>query len=643
MINTSSFNYIQLKNAMNIAEKGAVEYIHSSLGDYGTAFSKGDSLKIALLLPRSLGASSVSLILLSESENEILSTKEAVWIESENAIDKYIVDLTDKNISKGLYFFYLKIQGIDVFYGIKSGRDIIFKKDSSGPKFQLSICDFKNPPPTEKYGGIIYHIFIDRFYKYGEVPSRSDAIMVKKWDSEIPEYPEYPGAFLKNNYFYGGTLYGIIEKLDYIESLGVNTLYLSPIFKAYSNHKYDVGDYSKIDEMFGGEKAFEALITECKKRNISIILDGVFNHTGADSLYFNKFSSYDTVGAYQSKGSEFFNWYEFELFPDKYTCWWGIDILPRINPGVKKCFDFFTGENGIIEKYTKMGADGFRLDVADELSDDFIIAIRDAQCRVSSSSFLYGEVWEDASNKIAYDKRKHYYLGSELDGVMNYPLRSGIIEYIKDKKCENLEYALGEIFMNMPKRIRDFSMNLLGTHDTERILTVLSDVNAEGKSNAELKDMRLSKEEYLKAKKRLLCAYTLISTLPGLPTVFYGDEVGMEGYSDPFNRRSFPWNSIDEEILKHYQKIGKIRRKNSIYSTGDFKIIALNSDILIFKRYNNRADYITIVNNSNSDFNVIFDSAATNLLSGKNADHHSIASESALIFRSKPNNCFEII
>lgn len=192
----------------------------------------------------------------------------------------------------------------------------------------------------------------------------------------MPEYPAYPGAPLKNNRFYGGTLLGIIDKLEYIRSLGVDTIYLSPIFDAASNHKYDTADYMSVDSMFGGEKAFKALIKKAHEYGIGIILDGVFNHTGSDSIYFNKYGHYKTLGAYQSKKSKYYSWYDFKNYPDEYTAWWGIDILPRIHPDKPDCRKYFVGKDGVIAKYASMGIDGFRLDVADELSDDFIAEIK---------------------------------------------------------------------------------------------------------------------------------------------------------------------------------------------------------------------------------------------------------------------------
>ena len=261
-----------------------------------------------------------------------------------------------------------------------------------------------------------------------------------------------------------------------------------------------------------------------------------------------------------------------------------------------------------------------------------ISAIRISQNNAAKGTFLYGEVWEDASNKIAYNTRKRYYLGAELDGVMNYPLKSGIIDYIRNKNTRQLEYAINEVMFNMPKRIRDFTMNLLGSHDTERILTALGGENSQGKTNEELRDIRMDKKAYDIARRRLLSAYTVIATLPGIPSVFYGDEVGMEGYSDPFNRRSFPWDNIDNNILSHYKKIGKIRRKNSVYKNGDFELLYLSDDLFAFKRTDGEDEYITVYNNADFDITVEGSDLFKNAFTGRYIKSCVLGPEMACVF-----------
>jgi glycosidase len=382
--------------------------------------------------------------------------------------------------------------------------------------------------------------------------------------------------------------------------------------------------------MFGGDDALSELITEAKKRGIGIILDGVFNHTGADSIYFNRYGTYPTLGAYQSKQSDFYGWYTFNSHPDDYVSWWGIEILPRINTG-NPSFESFILDK-VIPKYRDMGIAGMRLDVADELSDDFIKRIKKALSE-KGDTLLYGEVWEDASNKIAYGKRKRYYLGKELDGVMNYPLRDGIIRYIKKADASALLYALNDVTDNAPKHIRDVQMNVLGTHDTERILTVLGGECAEGKSNKELSSLRMKNEEREYATVLLKSAYTVIATLPGIPSVFYADEAGLEGYSDPFNRMPYP-NSPCNELLSHYRKIGEIRRNASVYADGNFELIVLTEELLAFSRYKNKDVYLTVYNNATVPYSVDFEKATEELTEGVKTKHHRIPPKTAKIFKT---------
>ena len=589
----------------NGAENGKIKYSHKSSHEASTAYEAGEKCLLRLFIPRSLGAVSLFLRLNKDGEDNYREYK-CVFSSIEGRFDLYECVINTRELGKGLYFFDLLCEcAFGLIYGSKAGGKICFK-DTEGDPFQLTVCEFAYDAPKESLGGVIYHIFVDRFNKgKGCIPHADEVIA--DFSNGIPEYPEYPGAPLKNNKFYGGTLYGIINKLDYIKSLGVKLIYLSPIFEARSNHKYDTADYMKVDSMFGGDKALKDLIIKAKEKGIGIILDGVFNHTGSDSIYFNKSGTYTSLGAYQSKASQYYGWYDFKSHPDEYVCWWGIEILPRIHPDFAECGNYFVGEGGVIDKYSNLGVCGFRLDVADELSDAFISKIKYRLNENNRQSILYGEVWEDASNKIAYDKRKKYYLGNELDGVMNYPLRRGLIDYIRNKDTSTLEYSLLEVTFNAPKRIRDLQMNILGTHDTERILTVLGGESSLGKSNSYLKDKKMNEIEMEEGIKLLKSAYTIIATLPGVPSVFYGDEAGLEGYSDPFNRMPYPWGRENAELLSHYRTMGRLRNENSVYKDGAFKLISLDKELLVFSRSKGADSFYTVYNNGESDISVSLD------------------------------------
>jgi len=622
---------------------GKVTFAHDEIYSSSTAFEISEAAKIRILLPRILGVVSVSVHVFKENLSDKEDVISASWCDSKKEYDIYEVEFYPNKFGVGLYFFLIEIDSqCGKLYGYKNVNGLIFSPNYSKKSlYQLSISDFKYRKSDNKLGGIIYHIFVDRFNKGGEVTYKAGAVTDDDWRT-IPEYPLYPGAPLKNNHFFGGTLWGIAEKLDYIKSLGVNTLYLSPIFDAASNHKYDTADYMTVDSMFGGEEAFLELLAKAKEKGIGIILDGVFNHTGSDSIYFNREGNYDSVGAYQSPKSKYFSWYDFQEYPNKYTCWWGIDILPRIHPDNPSCRKYFVGSNGVIDKYARLGIDGFRLDVADELSDDFIAQIKKRLNRYNKQSVLYGEVWEDGSNKIAYDERKKYFLGSELDGVMNYPIRTGIIDFLTSNNPNALIYALTDIIDNAPSRIRNMQMNLLGTHDTERILTVLGGERSEGRSNEYLSKKKMNDLERGTAKRRLRMAYTILATVPGIPAIFYGDEAGLEGYHDPFNRMPYPWGREDHNLIDYFRKIGKIRHENDVYKEGAFKLLYVDANTLIFERYDQDVSYITFVNNTKQLRRVEFSVSAEALIHN-NSDEFvgtlfDIPAYTAQIFKTKRHN-----
>ena len=277
--------------------------------------------------------------------------------------------------------------------------------------------------------------------------------------------------------------------------------------------------------------------------------------------------------------------------------------------------------------------------MADELSDDFISEIKKRLNRHNKKSVLYGEVWEDASNKIAYDVRKKYFLGKELDGVMNYPIRTGIIDFLTAKNPESLMYALTDIIDNAPKRVRDMQMNLLGTHDTERILTVLGGERSEGRSNEYLSKKKMNDLERGIAKRRLRMAYTILATVPGIPAIFYGDEAGLEGYHDPFNRMPYPWGHEDHKLISFYKRIGAIRREHDVYKEGGFNLLYLDEDTLAFERFDDEYSYITFVNNTNLSRRVEFSETALALASdGEEKTSFDLQAYTAQIFKTKRHN-----
>ncbi len=564
------------------------------------AFLAGGRLCYAFLFPRALGVRSAAFTVSSESGEELCSFR-PVFETLMGECDLYTLDLDTESLGVGLYFCRLRLNtafGEVYAYG---GNELRFAKAQGDipAVFQLTLSRFAHKEPSWILGGTIYHVFVDRFFRGGNAPPARGTFINPDWENGIPQFPPYPGAPLANNMFFGGDLDGVTEKLSYIASLGTRAIYLSPIFRAASNHKYDTGDYAEVDAAFGGERALRRLVGEAEKYGIRIVLDGVFNHTGADSVYFNRYGNYDSTGAYQSPDSPYADWYTFTEFPDKYEAWWGIEILPRLNLRTPSSREYFVGKEGIVSKYASLGIGGMRLDVADELESDFIAAIKNRLCEKREDAILYGEVWEDASNKIAYSRRCRYYLGEELDGVMNYPLRTGILRYLREKDPGALAYYFGEVLPNMPKRAADAAMNLLGTHDTLRVLTALGGESPEGKSNETLSTLRMSAADRERALALLKLAYLIAATVPGVPSVYYGDEVGVEGYSDPFNRTPFPWHRMDEALLAHYRMMARVR-EDALYSDGEMRLLRLSRELLVFSRENGEYAALTLCNNGDT-------------------------------------------
>lgn len=501
---------------------------------------------------------------------------------------------------QGLFYYYFALDtplgplylGLDEF-GPDVLKPILRQNLDDVAKYQLTV--YRDAMSPKRFAGrIMYQIFVDRFNKGSkEVPIREDAVIDPDWYGGIPPYYRPGDKDFKNNTFYGGTLWGVIEKLDYLKSLGVGILYLNPIFTAFSNHKYDTGDYMSVDSMFGGDEALKELLKQCHERDILVMLDGVFNHTGDDSRYFNRYGKYKTLGAYQSKQSEYYPWYRFIDYPEDYHSWWGVKVLPAVDSTNESFNRFINGEDGVIDHYTRMGVDAWRLDVADELAESFIINLRTAARRADPDAMVLGEVWEDASNKISYGKRRHYFRGGELDSVMNYPLKNAIITYLTTGDAQSIYMTTRLLYYHYPKFVSDNLMNLLGTHDTTRIMTELGGASLRNESKDIKCVSKLSIEERKMASHRLKIAYFLLCTMPGIPCIYYGDEIGMEGYEDPLNRLPYPWGREDNDLLSFYRMMGEVRLSQPLLKDGYFMPVSHNNGVFVFKRFDDMGNEIT--------------------------------------------------
>lgn len=507
-------------------------------------------------------------------------------------IYKITLDMPEKP-SLFWYYFIVETEEQTFYYSnnSKMGAEGSQTDYPTGNSFQITIFskDFKTPEWF--YDSIMYQIFPDRFAGNisSETPKRYEEYKFHEdWYeplSDIP-HPFEAGPALCD--FYGGNFKGIEEKIPYLKSLGISVIYLNPIFEAYSNHRYDTGNYKNIDPVLGTEEDFRNLCRACHENGIRIILDGVFSHTGSDSVYFDKYRRYNNPeGAYHNQNSPYRQWYQWESDANEYKSWWGCSNLPNVCEMNSSYLDYILrDEDSVIKKWLKAGADGWRLDVADELPDEFIRILRKEAKSEKEDALIIGEVWEDASNKVSYSENRKYLFGEELDSVMNYPFKDLFIGFLcKTASSSQLASGVMSIMENYPKCVLYSLMNIVSTHDTMRIKTVLGEPYIKDNlSFSEKQNFRLGwREESLSIKRVKLIAF-LQMTFVGVPCIYYGDEIGMQGLSDPFNRMPFSWRSIDPELLLYYRTMTNIRNTHPALRTGKFKIIFANDGIFAYER-----------------------------------------------------------
>ena len=473
-----------------------------------------------------------------------------------------------------------------------------------GELFQLTVYADDYFTPDFLKGGVMYQIFPDRFCRSGKPHDNIPAgrVIREDWDGTPWYKPDHNGHVWNNDYF-GGDIAGIISKLDYLEKLGVTCIYLNPIFEAHENHRYNTADYMKVDPLLGTNEDFKQLCEEAKKRGMYVLLDGVFSHTGSDSIYFNKNGRYPEVGAYQSKDSKYYEWYSFINYPNEYEAWWGIDTLPNVIETNESYTEFICGEEGVLHYWLGLGAAGFRLDVADELPDKFLNDLRRSVKGFNTEKLIIGEVWEDATNKESYGVKRRYLLGDQLDSVMNYPFREAVINFLKGGSQSDLIDGIMTILEHYPRPSRNVLMNFVSTHDIERAINCLGGESCEGKSKDWMAERMLDEEQYKKGKNLLKAAYALIFFLPGVPCIYYGDEAGMQGYKDPFNRRCYPWGHEDQELIEYISELSRVRKSIPNMRFGRAYFVLNDEEITDdrlagFTRQGDDMDYIVFVNRS---------------------------------------------
>lgn len=494
--------------------------------------------------------------------------------------------------TEGLYFYRF---ALDTAHGtrflVREPDGTARLADTGGEAWQLTCYAADFETPDWMAGGIMYQIFPDRFATDGvarpDVPA--DRVLRTDWGALPAWQPDAQGEVRNNDYF-GGNLRGIEQRLDHLHALGVTCLYLNPIFEAHSNHRYDTADYTRIDPLLGDEADFRSLCRTAGMLGIRVILDGVFSHTGADSRYFNRAGRYPEQGAFQSADSPWYPWYRFKRWPHEYAAWWGFATLPEVEETEPSFMDYINGENGIVRRWLAAGASGWRLDVADELPDAFLEALRAAAKAEKADAVVLGEVWEDASNKSAYGERRRYLLGQQLDSVMNYPFSNAIYAFLRGEPAAAFFTPVEDVLEHYPPQVTRLLMNSLGTHDTARAITVLAGEEAGRRGREWQAAVRLSPEQRVRGVTLMKLAAALQYCLPGVPSIYYGDEAGVEGYRDPFNRACYPWGHEEEELVRWYRHLGQLRRRAPVLREGQFWRIPAADGVVAFVRAADEGD-----------------------------------------------------
>jgi len=549
------------------------------------AIESGIRLSIALLISKDLNHKEVFIHIIKRDAEEKIKMEA---FESSTDDYRYKVNVDSKDYS-GLIFYYFSISNDEniIYYG--NNPDILggigHRYSDIPPGYQITVYKKHHVVPDWFKSSVVYQIFPDRFYNknhYIKNPKKNSFVYAN-WDDE-PFYIKDSNGRIQRWDFFGGNIEGIIEKLPYIKDLGISTIYLNPIFEAPSNHRYDTSNYKRIDPILGDNDDFERLCSIAKDLEIKIILDGVFSHTGDDSVYFNRYGNFNEIGAYQSKESKYYSWYKFDQYPNKYKGWWDIDEMPNVSELNDSYLDYMMrDDDSVITNWMKKGAMGWRLDVADELPDEFIKLLKKKIKRLNPDSVLIGEVWEDASNKISYGLRREYFYGEELDSVTNYPLRNIMIDFITNKvNASKVHSSIMNLYENYPRENFYSCLNLIGGHDVARILTIM-----ENKYE--------NVETSIKALK-LIIIFQM--TFPGVPCIYYGDEAGLRGSTDPHNRKTYPWGNENKEILNFYKEMIKLRNSDDVFVNGDFHSLYITDDIYAFTRSNDKKMVLIAINKS---------------------------------------------
>ena len=505
-----------------------------------------------------------------------------------------------------LWYYFIVDDGSSLlYYGNQpdtlGGMGQVYREEP--PSYQITVYKEGAVTPDWFKESVMYQIFPDRFYRgTPEILSpKPGSLLHSHWENTPYYVRDVDTKRIVAYDFFGGNLQGIMEKLSYLKELGIRVVYLNPIFLSPSNHRYDTADYKNIDPMLGDNETFAALCAKAREMGISILLDGVFSHTGSDSIYFNREGTYPAVGAFQSEESPYYKWFRFREHPHEYECWWGIDTLPNVEEMEPSYVDYIIeGKDSVIRHWLKLGAKGWRLDVADELPDAFIQKIYKVMKETDEESVLIGEVWEDASRKSSYGQLRQYLQGEELDSVMNYPFRDVTLAFILNQAdAQQTHRALMSLYENYPKENFYAMMNLVGTHDVPRILTLLGQApEPDSMPVGEQAKYKLPPARRRLAIDRLKLLSLWQMTFPGVPCIYYGDEAGLEGYKDPFNRGTYPWGREDQEIQGWYKKVIALRNESVLFTKGDFVSLPLHTFVYGYTRSLEGSTAMVLLNSS---------------------------------------------
>ena len=531
-----------------------------------------------------------------------------------------------------IFYYFIVDTGEEILYygnnkDCLGGVGEVYTK-ADPPSFQITVYK-KTPVPKWYKDGIVYQIFPDRFARsldfdpehLGTLPDIRGGVqrvVERNWEERPVNEFNGKGEIARWK-FYGGSLKGIEEKLDYLKGLGVTVIYLNPIFRARSTHRYDTSDYMMIDPALGTEEDFIQLAQEAKSHGIRIVLDGVFNHCGADSRYFDYFGQFreedGEPGAFKHPASRYHSWFTFQKYKPGYRCWWNIADLPDFVTTNPEYIDFITGEDGVLRKWLRLGASGWRLDVADELPNSFLKAIRKAVKEESPDNLLMGEVWDDPTNKYDYGQLMEYFWGEELDCTMNYPFRAAVLPFVTgNMNAQEFVRRFMSIAENYPPENFYASLNLIGSHDRERVMNILGGYPmARYGFDHETVYHDLTWEEYELGRKRYKMLSILQYCLPGVPDIYYGDETGVQGGSDPDCRRTYPWGHEDMDLVEHFRWLGDFYHKHPCLKDGGFKLSAINDDVLALERYNDDELVLVLINRSDRFMDVKYNGTVYNM------------------------------